>query len=201
VAVESVAPSGEWAPVSYPDFRDFSQSSRSLASLTVAYPMALVVGEEPAARLPAELVSGTYFDVLHVVPALGRFFSAEERDHAQNRHAVVVISHALWADRFQSDPDVVGRTLRINRRLYTVIGVAPAGFHGSMPALDFRLWVPATMFSELNSAGEWMLEDRKTRMFRVLGRLAPGTSVEQARSEARGRTSRSRATCRARART
>ena len=76
VAVESVAPSGEWVPVSYPDFRDFSETasetssgtSRSLVSLTVAYPMALVVGDEPAARLPTELVSGTYFDVLRVTP-------------------------------------------------------------------------------------------------------------------------------------
>jgi predicted permease len=77
----------------------------------------------------------------------------------------------------------VGRTLRINRYPFTVIGVAPPAFHGSMPALDFRIWAPATMFAQLNSAGTWMLEDRKTRMFRVLGRLAPGASLGQAEAE------------------
>jgi predicted permease len=183
VAVESVTPSGEWVPVSYPDFRDLSERSKRLQSMTVAYSMGLAVGEEPAIRVPGELVSGEYFDVLRVQPELGRFFSEAERDHAQNRHAVVVISHALWADRFQSDPAAIGRTLRINRCPFTVIGVTPAAFHGSMPGLELRLWVPATMFSQLNSAGTWMLEDRKTRMFRVLGRLAPAARIPQARAE------------------
>jgi len=183
VAVESTTASGEWVPVSYPDFRDLRGGSTRLESMTVAYPMGLAVGAEPAVRVPGELVSGEYFDVLRVKPQLGRFFSEAERDHAQNRHAVVVISHALWVDRYHSDPAAIGSTLRVNRYPLTVIGVAPAGFRGSMPGADLRLWAPATMFAPLNSAGPWMLEDRKTRMFRVLARLADGAEIAEARAE------------------
>jgi len=190
VALESLAPSGEWLTTSYPDFRDLRKNTRSLESITLTYPMALAVGtgtnteNSPSAeRLPGELVSGTFFDVLRVQPELGRFFLGSERDDAQNAHAVAVISHSLWLNKYRSDPLVIGATLRINRYPFTIIGVAPEGFHGSMPGLDFRLWVPVTMFSQLNSAGTWMLEDRKTRMFRVLARLARGVRIEQSRSE------------------
>jgi hypothetical protein len=71
----------------------------------------------------------------------------------------------------------------VNRTLYTVIGVAPKEFGGSMAGLSFDLWVPATMYGQLTATGTWMLEDRKARMFRVLARLAPGVTLEQARSE------------------
>ncbi len=73
--------------------------------------------------------------------------------------------------------------MRLNRYPFTIIGVAPANFHGSMPGLDFEMWAPTTTFKLLNSSNGWMLEDRKTRMFRVMARLAPGVHLEQARAE------------------
>jgi predicted permease len=184
VALETLTPSAEWVPTSYLDFRDFRDHLKLIESTTVAYPMDLAVGNERSVeRTWGELVSGNYFDVLRVGPEAGRFFSKAESGDEQNAHAVVIISHALWANRYHSDPSAIGATLRINRYPYTIIGVAPENFHGSMPGLSFQMWAPATMFGQLSSTGDWMLQDRKTRMFRVLARLAAGVQVEQARAE------------------
>lgn len=184
VALEMLTPSGEWTPTSYLDFRDFRDHTKLLESMTVTQPMDLAIGDErQVQRVWGEAVSGNYFEVLRVKPELGRFFSRAEQGDEQNAHAVAVISHALWKNRYHSDPAVVGTTVRINRYPYTIIGVAPEDFHGSMPGLSLEMWAPATMFGQLSSTGDWMLRDRKTRMFRVLVRLAPGIGIEQARAE------------------
>ncbi len=94
-----------------------------------------------------------------------------ERDDAQNAHPVVVIAHSYWQGRLNSNPNVLGTTLQINQHTFTIIGVAPEGFQGAMPGLSFDMWMPATMYGELTSTGDWMLQDRKTRMFRVVARL------------------------------
>ena len=184
VALESLTPSAEWVPTSYLDFQDFRDHLKLLESTTVAIPTDLAVGDERSVeRVWGELVSGNYFDVLRVRPEIGRFFSKAESGDEQNAHAVVIISDSLWRSRYHSDPAAVGATVRINRYPYTIIGVAPDTFHGSMPGLSLQMWAPATMFGQVSSTGDWMLRDRKTRMFRVLARLAPGVQIEQARSE------------------
>jgi predicted permease len=184
VALESLTPSAEWVPTSYLDFSDFRGHLKKIESMTVAVPMDLAVGDERnVQRTWGELVSGNYFEVLRVQPELGRFFSPAERGEEQNAHPVVIVSHALWTSRYHSDPAVIGRTVRINRYPYTIIGVAPEQFHGSMPGLSFEMWAPATMFGQLSATGDWMLRDRKTRMFRVLARLAPGVTIDEARAE------------------
>ena len=184
VALEMLTPSGEWTPTSYLDFRDFRDNTKLFDSMTVTQPMDLAVGDEKQVqRVWGEAVSGNYFEVLRVKPALGRFFSKAEQGDEQNAHAVTVISYSMWRNRYHSDPSLVGTTVRINRYPYTIIGVAPEDFHGSMPGLSLEMWAPATMFGQLSSTGDWMLRDRKTRMFRVLARLAPGVGIEQARAE------------------
>ena len=184
VELESLATSGEWVPTSYLDFRDFRDHLKLVESMSVAQPMALAVGNDVGVeRVWSETVSGNFFDVLRVKPEIGRFFSGVERDDAQNAHAVAVISHSFWHSHYNESASAIGAILRVNRTPYTVIGVAPNGFHGSMAGLSFDLWVPATMYGQLTSTGTWMLKDRKNRMFRVLARLAPGATVEQARSE------------------
>ncbi len=184
VALEMLTPSGEWTPTSYLDFRDFRDNTKLFDSMTVTQPMDLAVGDEKQVqRVWGEVVSGNYFEVLRVKPALGRFFSKAEQGDEQNAHAVTVISYAMWRNRYHSDPSLVGTTVRINRYPYTIIGVAPEDFHGSMPGLSLEMWAPATMFGQLSSTGDWMLRDRKTRMFRVLARLAPGVGIERARAE------------------
>jgi predicted permease len=185
VELESLAPSGEWVPTSYLDFRDLRARMRLVEAMSVAQPMALAVGNDASVeRVWGEVVSGSFFDVLRVAAERGRFFAGAERDDAQNAHPVVVISHSYWRTRYHASPEAIGAVLRINRTPYTVIGVAPKDFHGSMAGLSFDLWVPATMYGQLTGTGTWMLEDRKTRMFRVLARLESGSTIEQARAEA-----------------
>lgn len=184
VELEEIPPDGSWVPTSYLDFTDFRDHLKLVESMSVAQPLPLAVGDEQnVERAWSELVSGNFFDVLRLQPEQGRFFSGSERDDAQNSHPVVVISHSYWVTHYRSAPAVVGSTLRINRFPYTIIGVAPEAFHGSMPGLSFDMWTPATMYGQLTSTGNWMLRDRKTRMFRVLARLGPGIAIEQARAE------------------
>jgi MacB-like periplasmic core domain len=167
VALETLTPDGGWKATSYLDFRDFREHLKLLDAMSVAQPLPLAVGNNGnVERMWGEAVSWNFFEVLGVKPALGRFFSGAERDEAQNAHPVVVISHGLWTSRYHSDPAVIGAQMRISKTPYTIIGVAPADFHGSMAGLSLALWAPATMYGQLTSTGDWMLRDRKTRMFR-----------------------------------
>ncbi len=188
VALETVAPSGEHLTTSYPDYRDLRDGTRLLDGIAVSQPRPVNIGEGVRAqRVWAELVSGDYFDVLRVKPALGRFFAGHERDDSPGGHAVAVISYNLWKTRFHSDPAVVGTLVHVNRYPLTIIGVAPEQFGGSMASLAFDLWAPATMFAELTTGGgayfRDRLTDRKTRMFLSLARLKPGVTVAQGRAE------------------
>ena len=184
VALESLTPSNEWTPTSHLDFRDLRDNSKLVESMAATYATALAVGNDNnIERTWGEVVSGNYFDVLHVKPELGRFFEGSERDDGQNSNAVLVISHSFWSSHYHSDASALGATIRVNRYPFTIIGVAPASFHGSMPGLDLELWAPTTTFKLLNSTNGWMLQDRKTRMFRVMARLAPGVRIAQARAE------------------
>jgi predicted permease len=184
VALEEVAPSGEPVMSSYLDYRDFRDRLKLIESMSVVEARSFAAGDGPyVRRVWGQLVSGNFFDVLRVQPEMGRFFEGAERDDAQNAHPVVVIAHSFWKNQLNSNPNVLGTTLRINQHELTVIGVAPDGFQGSMPGLSFDVWMPATMYGELTSTGDWMLQDRKTRMFRVVARLAPGANIDQARQE------------------
>ena len=184
VALETLAPSGEHLTTSYPDYRDLRDRATLLDGIAVAQPRPLNMGEGVhAERVWAEMVSGNFFDVLRVKPALGRFFAGRERDDSPGGHLVAVISYGLWNNKFHSDPGVVGRTVRLNRYPFTIVGVAPREFHGSMAGMSFELWVPAMMYGELTGAGSWYLRDRKTRMFLSLARLKPAVTVQQAGAE------------------
>jgi predicted permease len=184
VAQEMVAPSGEYFLTSYPDYRDFRDNAKLVESIAATHPMAFAVGSETnVERIWGELVSGNFFNVLRINPEAGRFFSIAEQDDAPNAHPVVVISHQYWASHFHSDRSILGTTIRLNHILFSIVGVAPDAFGGSVAGTKVDLWVPATMLGVLNSESDWMLQDRKTRMFYTLARLAPGASVEQARSE------------------
>jgi predicted permease len=186
VALESVGPNGGWYATSYLDFRDLRDNCKLIEAMSVAKPMALPVDNadgETVERVWGEVVSGNFFDLLGVHPEAGRFFSSAEVDHEQNAHPLLVISHSYWTSHYNADPHVIGSTIRIGHFPYTVIGVTPPGFHGSMPGLNLEMWAPATMFGQLSATGTQTLVDRKWRTFRVLARLAPGVSFEQARLE------------------
>src|SRR5215469_11769933 len=184
VALENTAPDGETITTSYLDFRDFRDNLRTLNFVTAYRGYVFSVGDAPnTERVWGEMASGGVFDMLGIRPEAGRFFSVEERDDAQNAHAVVVISHNYWKSRYHSDATAIGKTVRINRTPFTIIGVAPEGFHGMHAGFDYEFWVPLTMYGQLTHTGTWMLRDRNTRNFMLLARLGPSVTLSQARSE------------------
>jgi predicted permease len=184
VAIENTAPDGEPLTTSYLDFRDYRDKIRSVNFVTGYRGYVFSVGDAPnTERVWGEMASGSLFDMLGIQPEAGRFFSAGERGDVQNAHAVVVISHNYWKTHYNSDASAIGSILRINRSPFTIIGVAPEGFHGVHAGLQYEFWVPLTMYGQLTHTGTWMLEDRNTRNYMLMARLAPGVSIEQARSE------------------
>ena len=184
VAIENSAPDGEPITTSYLDFRDFRDNLKLVQNVTAYRAYVFSVGDAAGTeRVWGEMASGGMFDMLGIKPEAGRFFSAEERDDAQNAHAVVVISHSYWKSHYRSDAAAIGSIMRINRTPFTIIGVAPEGFHGTHAGLDYEFWVPLTMYGQLTHTGVWMLEDRNTRNFMMMARLAPGMTTEQARAE------------------
>ncbi len=183
LALESTTPAGTWTPTSWPDFIDFRKYLKSFDGLAAAYPISLAIGDAVhSERQQAELVSANFFDVLRVRPALGRFFPPS-RDNVEGGDPDVVISYNLWHSRWKGDSAVIGRVVHINRFPFTVIGIAPAEFQGSMPGEQVDVWVPMTMVGQILPTGSSMLGDRAWRTFRVLARIAPSVTLAAAREE------------------
>ena len=128
----------------------------------------------------AEIVSGTYFAVLGVQPAIGRLFTNED-DQTPGTNPVVVLSYGFWKTQFAGAPDVVGRQVLVNRHPMTVIGVAGAGFKGIDVGVVPILWIPATMSAQAIPGFDRML-DRRARWMQVLARLRPGVTLVQAQA-------------------
>jgi predicted permease len=180
--VEARAETGSHPGASWLEYRDLHDRMRTLPDLFTFRMVPFNVGESGRPeRIHGLLVSGNYFSALGLKPALGRFLRPDEAEHAGGA-PVVVISHAYWQTRFGGAADVVGRTLRANDRLLTIIGVTPERFQGTVTMLAFDLWVPATMAPEL-FAGSRELEDRGQRGCYLAGRLAPGATRTAAQTE------------------
>src|SRR6185436_9878233 len=118
------------------------------------------------------MVSGNYFDVLGIKPSFGRAFLQEE-DRTPGTHPVVVLSNSFWQTRFNSDRTVVGKTIVLNSRPFTVVGIAPAGFDGESPPMKVSLWIPvmmtATMRWEPRAIQHDPLSDRQDENFSAIG--------------------------------
>jgi predicted permease len=129
-----------------------------------------------------QLVSGNYFDVLGVQPALGRGFLSEE-DETPGTHPVVVLSHTFWTLRFGADPSLIGQTISLNNQPCTVIGVAPEGFTGTFILGGPDFWAP-TMMHDVFLTGNMrrLFNDRRFLMTLVFGRLKDGVTFEQAQA-------------------
>ena len=168
--------------ISYPDFSDYRNQSTVFESLSAEDMVALALDAETQSDVIwGQVVSGTYFDVVRIKPILGRTFLPEE-DRTPGAHPVVVIGHSLWKRRLGSDPDIVGKTLRLSNRAYEVIGVAPESFTGSKFALSMDFWVPMAMAEEIRRS-PGLLSERGSHWMNVLGRLKPGVTLEQATAE------------------
>src|SRR5216117_129464 len=167
--------------MSYPICRDLQQQKRFFDGVfcRAATTINLSTGRDPKPTA-AELVSGTYFSVLGVSPALGRLLTIDD-DQTPGTSPVVVLSFDFWKTQLASAPDVVGRKVLINKHPMTVVGVAARGFHGIDVGEVPSLWIPATMSAQAVPGFNGML-DRRTRWMQVLGRLRPDVTLAQARA-------------------
>jgi macrolide transport system ATP-binding/permease protein len=180
-AVIPVSPTHGMVSLSYPDYRDYRDRNTTLVGLIAHTDSAMSLGNDGSPeRVWAELVSGNFFDVLDVHAVHGRTFLPEE-DQIPNSHPVVVLSHGLWQRRFAGDPSMVGRTITLNTHPFTVVGIAPADFHGAEPSLSYDLWIPMMMQERLIS-GE-RLEARGHGWLNTLARLRPGVTAERGQAE------------------
>ncbi len=183
--IETVTPSGEYlVSTSYLDYRDYRDNLKQVSGVAIGRFTPLGVGDKGRTeRAWAELVSANYFDVLDVKPVLGRTFLPEEGHDREGGYPVAVISYRMWQNRFQGDPKVLGRTIRLNRHELTIVGVAPPEFHGSLVGVVFDVWMPVTMATAMGT-GTGTLHYRGTRdITSTIIRLKPGVTIEQAGAE------------------
>jgi predicted permease len=168
--------------MSYPICRDLQQESRFFDGVLcrAEIQVNLSAGGDPR-PVAAEIVSGSYFRVLGIGPALGRVIE-ETDDAALGAGPVVVLSHSFWQAEFGGAADIVGRKLLINQHPMTVVGVATAAFHGVDVGAVPAFWIPASMCAEAIPAADKDLLRRPTRWMQILARLHPDLTLAQAQT-------------------
>jgi len=170
--------------MSHPMYRNLREHSQTVDVAAVDFgggPMSLGT-DGTSERVIGTMVSGNYFDVLGTRPALGRFFRDDE-DRVPGERPVVILSHALWTRRFNSDPTILDRPLRLNNREFAVVGIAEEGFQGSS-MIGTDLWVPMAMVQVVRGRPDSSMLDEPRGVWHVaIGRLKPGISMPQAKAE------------------
>ncbi len=170
---------------SYPDYldlRDRNRSFESVATYNIVGPVGIDTGGNPSTAWPY-LASGNYFDTLGIQPHLGRFYHAAD-EKGPNSAPYVVLSYAYWRGHFHEDAGVVGRTVSINKRQLTIIGVAPPGFRGTELFFAPAFWIP--MVEQPTILGYDALKERGNHSAFVIGRIKPGVSTTQAAEDLNG---------------
>ena len=166
---------------SYPDYQDITRAARQVSGIAGHDDLAVgVVIDREAERAWVELVTANFFDVLGAPVVLGRGFSKE--DDTPGTAAAVVLSNAYWQRRFNGDPSVIGRQVRINAQPFTIVGVAGPGFFGAVSGLSYDMWLPLGTQPIVMPGGN-RLEARGSRWLALIGRLSPGATREQVRAE------------------
>jgi predicted permease len=170
-------------PLSYPDFLQLRERGTTFSGLAVHTLTGLSFSDgDRSATVAGELVSANYFDVLGVRPALGRAFTPED-DRAPGAHPVAVVTHRFWQRHLAGDGGVIGKTILLNRRRFTVVGVAPAGFAGTNTPFAVDVWMPAMMLPQMMPNFAASLGRRRDELFSGLARLKPGVTLAQAEAE------------------
>ncbi|MGC2639688.1 MAG: ABC transporter permease [Acidobacteriaceae bacterium] len=170
---------------SYPDYIDLKERNHSFDDLAAyAIPqVALDTGHGPVATWGLE-TTGNYFDVLGIHPWLGRFFHAAD-EHGPNSAPYLVLGYAYWHAQFQGDPGVVGRVVQINQHPFTIIGVAPPAFRGTLVIYSPNFYVPVVNHEQVDGTND--LNDRGSRdLLQIMGHLKPGVTRGQAADDLNG---------------
>jgi predicted permease len=167
--------------MSYPFYRDLRDETNVFEGVFGRAPTSVNVSTgNSAENLGAEIVTGSYFGVLGVRPALGRLID-ESDDRQPGAHPVVVVSFDYWRHHLAGEADVVGRKILINSHPMTIVGVAAEGFHGIDWGAVPALWIPTMMKRQATPDFDWLM-DRRGRWLHVFGRLKPGMKIEQAQA-------------------
>ncbi len=167
---------------SYLNYRDFAEENTVFSGIS-AYqfvPLGFANGTETT-NIFAQTVSGNYFSLLQVTPILGRGFSPEE-DSTPNAYPVTVLSHRFWK-KIGGDEDIIGKTVTLNGRKFTVIGVASANFCGVDVGVAPDLWVPMAMRAWVTPGTQDWYENRRALMLNLIARLKPNVTLSEAEAQ------------------
>ena len=149
---------------SYPIYQDYQQRAEPLAEVLCRRLVpASVSVDNRTERLQAEVVSGNYFSMLGVKPAIGRVFNSQEDDQVYQGHPVVVLSYDYWVSRFARDPNVIGKKILVNDSPMTIVGVSAAGFAGIDPTQSPQIRVPVLMKPVMMPEWTWLRRGRSPR--------------------------------------
>jgi putative ABC transport system permease protein len=173
-------PGIEYGSFSYPDYVDVRDDMGAAFSSMAAMHLSFVQRDlgDSFEPLAVELITGEYFPLRGLRPALGRLLGPED-DVSPGGHPVVVLSHAYWQSSFAGDPGIIGREVRVNGSPYEVVGVAPAEYEGDLRGLAPQLYLPMMMVDRLQPTTSSELEARGNHSLFVKARLAPGTSQQE----------------------
>ena len=168
---------------SYPDFRDIRELDEVFAEVGALETIMAVVDQGgDLRRVLMEAVSASLFPTLGVEPTLGRSFLPEE-DSGPGENPVAVLGHGFWEEAFGGDPGVLGQTLTLAGRPYTVVGVAPEWYNSMVfQGLKMDVFVPVSMSAEIGGSSDAIYTRRNNNRFDLVARLAPGVSVGEARA-------------------
>ncbi len=185
VAIYTTAPQfgGAIDGVSYPDLRDYRKQDTGFSDLMGSTGIPLSITDEEKPELSwGEIVTGNYFSGLGVHPVVGRGFLPEE-DRVPGEKPVCVLNYNFWRRRFQGDPNITGKSIKIDGHPFTIVGVAPRGFIGTT-LFNFipDVWVPVMMQRIVYPPAGNFLEGRENRWINLRGRLKPGVSMKQAQT-------------------
>lgn len=186
---------GDGTELSYPMYRDLREATEEqgqtqtderrhrigvFAGLFCRMPTSLHVGYDGRTeQVAGELVSGTFFPLLGIRPALGRLFTAED-DRNPGGHPVATLGFHYWRTRFNSDASIIGRTITVNGHPLEIVGVVQQEFQGLDIGQPVQVYVPVTMQPKMGPA--WRLEDRRFRWVQVFARLGDGVAAAAAQA-------------------
>jgi predicted permease len=177
---------GQYPSQSYQDYidlRDRNRTFESLYSYNIIGPVGMDTGGGSPTTVWPYVATGNYFDALGVQPYLGRFFHASD-ERGNNSAPYVVLSYASWQSHFGGDRGAVGRVVQINKHPYTIIGVAPAAFRGTLLVFAPAMWIPMAEVPEIT--GFDSLKERGDHSATVEGRLKAGVTTAQATADLKG---------------
>jgi predicted permease len=169
--------SGFQSYANYLDLRDHNHSFDDLAAFNMVF-VGLDKGNDPAAASGFS-ATGNYFDVLGIHPFLGRFFHASD-EHGPNSAPYLVLTYAFWHSRFQDDRGVIGRVVQLDKHPYTIIGVAPPGFQGTILFVGPDFFMPIVNQEQVAPEGSLTSRASIHSIFETFGRLKPGVTHAQA---------------------